>query len=307
MVGLGTAEMLLRLKNSDQRNYNIEMWRYSKLLKKKSSDPDLGHEHLRNAAATLQGVRIRINSFGMRGGEPDLSDTKRKRVMFLGSSMTLGWGVEEDKIMPSLIGQELKDQVQVFNAGIGNYNTHRYVTLFDRRLKGLKPDVVVVQYFIRDAEDLEAGGGNFILRHSQLAVAVYDLCQMAINVHKGGQGLVDHYRNVYAQDSVGLRKMKTAMARLQELSRQEHFSVILAMAPESHQIDPYPFQFVNDAVKQIARQYGWAYVDFTPRLRSVPAQDLWVMPGDPHYNALGHQIMAEALLPYLRSALTGKK
>ena len=44
-IGLLAAEAALRLKNSDQKNYNVEMWRYARLLKMPSLDPMLGHEH----------------------------------------------------------------------------------------------------------------------------------------------------------------------------------------------------------------------------------------------------------------------
>ena len=54
----------------------------------------------------------------------------------------------------------LKDKTQIFNAGIGNYNTHRYVTLFEKKLKELKPNLVIINYFVNDAEVLEVGGGK---------------------------------------------------------------------------------------------------------------------------------------------------
>ena len=303
IVGLGSAEILLRLKNANQRNYNIEMWRYSTLLKKKSDDPQIGHEHRKNVSAKLQGVEIRLNSLGMRQPEPDLTDTKRQRVLFLGSSMTLGWGVEEKETLPSRIQQALADRIQVFNAGIGNYNANRYVRMFEREWKNLKPDVVVVHYFVRDGEDLEPGGGNFLLRNSELAVTLYHLYQINLQKQKGEGNLVEHYQRAYAPGSPGREKMEKALARLNELAKENHFAVILAMTPESHAIDPYPFQFIHDEMKKIAQQYGWTYVDFTRKLHSVPAETLWVMPGDPHYNALGHKLMAEELLPVLKSVL----
>ena len=54
LVGALFAEGLLRVKNANQQNYTIEMWRYSKLLKKRSDDIELGHEHVPNAKAKLQ-------------------------------------------------------------------------------------------------------------------------------------------------------------------------------------------------------------------------------------------------------------
>ena len=46
VIALCLAEGTLLLKNSSMRNYDIEMWRYSKELKKESKNPLLGHEHI---------------------------------------------------------------------------------------------------------------------------------------------------------------------------------------------------------------------------------------------------------------------
>ena len=43
-------------------NYDIEMWRYSNLLKRKSKNIIMDFEHQKNKTAKLQKVDIRINN-----------------------------------------------------------------------------------------------------------------------------------------------------------------------------------------------------------------------------------------------------
>jgi hypothetical protein len=298
MVGLALGEVALRVKNADQKNYNIEMWRYSKLLKKKSTDIELGHEHKLNVEAQLQGVKIRLNNLGMRGENINL-DTNAKKIIFLGSSLTLGWGVEEDSTVISFIEKGLGDDAVVINTGIGNYNAHRYVRMFDKKIDTIKPDIVVVHYFVNDAEDLQARDGNFLLRNSQIAVIFYHMIKTMFSKNIGFDGLVQHYKDVYAEESLGHQKMVKAFHLLNELSKEHNFKVIFAMTPDSHSLSPNPFEFVHKEMDELANGYGWAFIDFTEKLQAVPAKELWVMPGDPHYNALGHKIMAQELLPLL--------
>lgn len=66
-VCLLAGEVMLRIKNSSMKTYDIEMWRYAKELKQRSSDPDLGFDHLRSKSALLQGVKINLNSAGRFG------------------------------------------------------------------------------------------------------------------------------------------------------------------------------------------------------------------------------------------------
>ena len=103
----GILEVFLVIKNSDGKNYDIEMWKYSRELKRISSNPDLGHEHTPNKSANLQNVDIHINSMGMRGAE--VNSQADLKILCLGSSITFGWGVEQDKIYPELLKKDLNN------------------------------------------------------------------------------------------------------------------------------------------------------------------------------------------------------
>src|SRR5882724_1770369 len=95
------AEVAVSLKNSSMTNYDVEMWRYAKELKQPSPDPVRGHEHVKNSSAVLQSVNIRTDDWGMRGGPvaPRRPDTRR--ILVLGDSITLGWGVAEEDVLTS--------------------------------------------------------------------------------------------------------------------------------------------------------------------------------------------------------------
>jgi len=162
-IALALAEATLFLKNSNMRNYDIEMWRYSKELKKESENPLLGHEHIPLKEATLQSIKIRTNSHGLRGDEINPKQESIKRILFLGSSITLGWGVtEEETLTERLVGMFKAEgkPTEVLNAGVGNYNSVRYVEQFLARLTHLEPDVIVVQYFVNDADPVDFSKGS---------------------------------------------------------------------------------------------------------------------------------------------------
>lgn len=89
-VAVAIGELVLRIKNSSMQNYDIEMWRYAKELKTRSENPLLGHEHVPDSGATLQSVEIRTNELGLRGGPLVPAGANSRRILFLGSSVTLG-------------------------------------------------------------------------------------------------------------------------------------------------------------------------------------------------------------------------
>src|SRR5436309_15877514 len=137
LVSLGLSfaagEAVLRLKNSSMKTYDIEMWRYAKDLKYKSDDPELDFDHVKSKSAVLQNVTIRLNEWGLRGGPVEPLPAGGRRILFLGGSIALGWGVPEEQTVEArlqmMLGRSGKP-VQVLNGGVGNYNAERYVSRF---------------------------------------------------------------------------------------------------------------------------------------------------------------------------------
>jgi lysophospholipase L1-like esterase len=300
LFAVGMAEGILRIKNSSMKNYDIEMWRYAKELKYQSPDPVLGHEHVKNASALLQSVTIRTNDWGLRGG-PVAPQASGRRILFLGSSITLGWGVPEEKTVTAVLEKMLRAQGQnaeVLNAGIGNYNAERYVELFQTRLEGLHPTDIVVMYFVRDAEKLDAGGGNWLLRNSELAVTGWIAGNRLLN-KSGEASLEDHYRAVYDESQPGYVAMKDSLAKLAAYAKQNNIHLYLAMIPDVHKLENYPLGYIHERVRQIAQADGYRYVDTLPEFGHLSPDQVWAMPGDPHPNALGHELMAKAIFPLL--------
>lgn len=303
IVGLALAEVMLRVKNMSMKTYDIEMWRYANELKVRSDDPILGHEHVRKGSAILQSIEIRTNEWGLRGGPVKELPTGGRRILVLGGSITLGWGVKEEDTLTSRLQrmfEEKNENVQVLNAGIGNYNAERYVRHFFRDLEGLKPTDIVVHYFLRDAEKLNSGGGNILLRHSQLAVTLW----IALNRVFGPQGeksVEDHYQTVYGEDAPGYKAMTSSLKELAGYAKANNIRLTLAMVPDVHNLENYPFTAIHENMKKLALSLGYDFVDLLPAFGKLNPQQIWAMPGDPHPNALGHKLMADALFPVLES------
>jgi lysophospholipase L1-like esterase len=300
-ISLAGIEMLLRVKNSSMTNYDIEMWRYSKELKQQSPDPSLDFDHLRSKSALLQSVDIRLNEWGLRGPPVEPLPSGARRILFLGGSITLGWGVQEADTVEARLQQMLSDageQVQVLNGGVGNYNTERYVSRFMKELTLLNPTDIVVHYFLRDAEDLPPGGGNFLLRNSELAVTLW-IAYHRLFDRAGESSIVEHYRAAYELDQPGFRIMQEKLKELADYAKAHGIRIYLAMVPDVHNLVDYKLEFVHQVMRDVAAADGYRFVDLLPAMKGRPPQELFAMPGDPHPNALGHLLMAQAIFSVL--------
>ena len=302
VVVLAIGEVVLRVKNSSMKNYDIEMWRYSKELKFRSPDPVLDHELVRNASAVLQSTTMRTNEWGLRGGPVPPPHAGQRRILVLGASITLGWGVPEEQTMTARLQRRFDDDradAIVLNAGIGNYNTERYVELFFRRLTALEPTDILVHYFLRDAEVLEPGSGNWFLRNSELALTLWQVSNKLFG-STGEKSITDHYRAIYAPDYPGLGTVKSELTKLRDDAKQHGIRLYLAMVPDVHNLGAYELGFAHRTVEKMADDLGYKHIDLLPAFGKLTPQEVWAMPGDPHPNALGHEIMANALYPFLQ-------
>jgi len=124
------TEASLRIAFYHSKDFAMEMWKYAVQLKQPVSNPDLSFVHVPNSHAFLMGVDVNINSQGLRDYEYSLAKSPETyRIMMLGDSTTLGWGVPLEATVPKLLERELNegrapgiDRFEVLNAGVGNYN-----------------------------------------------------------------------------------------------------------------------------------------------------------------------------------------
>ena len=99
-----------------------------------SNDPDRGfHSH------------IQTNALGLR--ERAVAAKKRpgvRRVLIIGDSVVFGSGLETQDRFSDVLGRALADKAEVINAGIPGWGNDQEMLFYERTLRSLRPDVVVL-------------------------------------------------------------------------------------------------------------------------------------------------------------------
>ncbi|MEM7009566.1 MAG: hypothetical protein AAF462_10570, partial [Thermodesulfobacteriota bacterium] len=121
VVLLAIGEVLIRVYLNYNMAYDIEMTKYAMSLKKDSDNNLIGHEHRPNKSMELMDVMVDINSDGLRDKEYPVERGDEYRIIFLGDSLTFGWGVENEETFATLIEEDLntKRPTEVINFGTG--------------------------------------------------------------------------------------------------------------------------------------------------------------------------------------------
>tara|TARA_B100000767_G_scaffold221405_1_gene209880 strand:+ start:444 stop:1388 length:945 start_codon:yes stop_codon:yes gene_type:complete len=299
ITSLVITEGVIRFINSDMKNYDIEMWRYANELK--IQNPVLGHNHLTDKTAILQGVEIKLNSEGMRSNEFEIND---KKILFLGSSISLGWGVKQDQSYPEIIQTKLSSDsinYKILNGSIGNYNTFRYINNFLSNQTDINPKVIVINYFINDAETLPINSSNWLIKNSQLFATITMTYKKIFS--KSGFDIKHYYNDLYKDDNQSFLEMKESLNKLSKYSKRTNTPVLLTVIPDIHFLQDYPFETIHKKMKSISEELGFEYHDLLPSLKGIPFKKLQIIPGDSHPNVVGHYKMSQSLYPKIKEII----
>ncbi len=129
-------------------------------------------------------VTWQINDRGFRG-EPPVED--KKTILFLGTSITFGWGVQHRDSFAEQVVAQLKaagrGEWQCINASVPGYSTYQIRKRAEQLIAELQPDVVIVEAGLNDGTWAASGVADSILavkRQDSLAAMLLNRSNLAL-------------------------------------------------------------------------------------------------------------------------------
>jgi len=307
---------------------------------KVSANPLMGYELVPGSVSFEDNAWYRINQDGLR--DNDYPRTKPKatfRIAAVGDSCTFGLGVELKDTWPKQLETELrqtKAQVEVINFGVMGYNTTQEAERIQEKVLGYSPDLIIMGYCLNDIGVLSrerrvlsaykgynsfiATGIGFIdglLPHLKTYVLIknrlflkktnadkrppqYSKDGLKV-LRKGYSGfLLDAY-----QEPENWNELTAAFAKIRQ-STQPQIPVLFVIQPELNELDQYPFTEIHDIVKKLCLENGFLVLDPLADFLSDKARNIRISEANPHPNALGNKIYAQAISQYLQASFLAK-
>jgi lysophospholipase L1-like esterase len=304
---LAGAEIFVRAFVDDGMQFDLEMWKYARDIKMVSPDPLIGHQHRPNRAAHLMGVDVATNSHGLRDYEYRYERTPGVlRIVMLGDSFTEGWGVPftdtSSKRLERLFAEN-GAKAEVINTGVGNWNTIDEVEYFLTEGYKYQPDIVVLNFFVNDAEpvppDVPPG---FLMRHCYACVYLAGRIDTLLRLFSDRSDWAAYYLGLYGHGTApGWLGAKTYLKKLADYCKLHEIKLLVVSLPELHDVQHYRFQEITDLVKQAADENGIAFIDLLDSVKNQDSSTLWVTPPDPHPNSLANKFFSDALYQKLHT------
>jgi lysophospholipase L1-like esterase len=282
------------------------------------------------------GESYHINAAGFRDRELKLKkQPNASRIMVIGDSFTFGPGVDLKDTYPKQIMRILNHdniRCEVINCGVVGYDMWQYYAMLKQKILPYQPDLVVVGLFLNDINDsiapyeyrdhwkaanpFEPEGlsrltdrfflWNFLKNVNYLFETKYRHRRgyrylQGIEKRKSKFGPEDPTNTWYKIMYGTLEKHKyeafrVTLKKFVQTSRSAGVRVLVAMIPDSVQLNEPAMQHVNRFVQQTCREIGVPFIDSTPRLeKEKDPRLLYLFPKDAHNSPLGYALIAQSI------------
>ena len=218
----------------------IEKLKYALHSFKKSENPILDKEHVTNQNINLMGVKLKFNSLGNRNS--DLINPKSEneiRIHIVGSSLVMGWGVKQDNIFSSKLETKLNrfitnssvndiSNFKIINSGVMNTNTEYHVESAIYNFKKIKPDIIILGYFIDDSKLLTKNKLTPILKYTYFLSFLYKKIESYLYFGT----LQDYYAKINDENGPGWKKTEEAIYKLKEFCKINNVRFVIMLLPD---------------------------------------------------------------------------
>lgn len=275
---------------------------------------------------------IKVNGLGFRDDEHPLDKPAgTMRVLGLGDSFLMGWGVNADDIFlkqfESLLQQGRVKPVESINTGVPGWGLNQYYLFLKQTGLKYHPDLIVLAYFLDDLAGpiqerippnhqyqggLRYKGGIFhqsrlfnftkfladSIRQKNRATRIGYLHDL--DVRRADWARRPNYLMTESADENAVRYeniLKEYMIRLRQLSEDSKAPLVMLFIPDISQLHHPDVQHINRILAKLSAEQLIPFADMTPIFEQSPdPNSYYLWPDDPHTNARGHAEMAHVLL-----------
>ena len=296
---------------TNTRSYNLALWELynrrpvgwvMRISQTEAGNPMPNKFHQFELAPSkhveFMGAEVSTNRWAMRDRDYD----KKKppgtyRVALLGSSISMGWGVEDDESYENLLEDRINgehagqryERFEFLNFSVPGYADFQKLSMFERALE-FEPDVILWE--------MHATGYTWMVNHLSRVVSLNvpipypDLRELleANGINTGTSGLTIRSK----LRELGPKLLSWIWDRMQRECERRGIRLQVVILPRADQIRLDEAQLA--AMADYAHRAGLPVLDLSKAFRKVTVRStVAITPGDAHPNAYGHRLLADEL------------
>ena len=162
--------------------------------------------------------------------------------------------------------------------------------------EGLKyePDLIILGYYINDAELTPKTIGHSIKKYSYLYGYLWSKYVKSIGRFSRRGNYMDYYLGLYDDNFEGRILFEKSINELKGIAKEKNIPLLIVIIPELHNLKDYPFENINEFIKGFEDSNTYV-LDILPYLNKDNPSLLWVSEEDLHPNKIVNKVIADAI------------
>jgi lysophospholipase L1-like esterase len=307
VLTVGGIELLMRRLDLFGASMYREIGRYMQALE---PHPRRVYVQRPGLSDVYQGVKVDLNSAGLRDRPLGPKRPGATRILLLGDSVTFGWGVPIEatfgRRLETELGARRARQVETINAGVCGYNTFQELAFLEEMSDSIQPDAVVLTYVDNDI-DLHPRDVQAMRKQWYDAPGSFELLLRYSWLYRMSYHILPHLLGRVGPDrqSAGWHNSMESLASVAAHTRARG----IPLAVFFFRLTPGQ---VGDAIATdlvaLAAREGFAYEDGLHWFTGTNVRTVTNSLVDVHPNAEGHQLIARQMAEFIarRGILDGR-
>jgi len=265
-------------------------------------DPEVTYT-LRPGTCTFENIEFKshyeINSLGVRDDEDSLHQPK---VIVLGDSVAMGWGVKQQEAFPQVL--EKKTKLRTLNMGIASFGTAREMIFLNRaQVDNLR--YLIIQYDHNDLNEnkiMYEHKGNLPISQEQYFEYVEQHQKVYRNYFPGKYSII-FFKYLYGLLKEHFVKVSLSDEGLISLEDEVNYFLYALVHGTSHDLSSVQFFVVADEGFNLQLQKKIKSDEYPPYIQSIislnkvdPTVEDYFYYLDDHWTAKGHKDLADRLV-----------
>ena len=279
------------------------------LFIEKAENLELGYQLKPNSEGYFHGVKVEINSQGLRDNNYSLEKPEGVfRIVVIGDSATFGYNIEVNETYPKILEQTLfkkEEGIEVINFGVTGYNGGQEFFLLKEKVLKYNPNLIIIGHYLNDPDEnwnlikttipFPISIKNFLNEHSCFYVFLQTKWKRLLN-NFGVTSFTD-YKELYKEDSPLWQAHKQRFIEIKEISQKRDIPVLVVILPNWVNLnDSYDFLDEHLLLNKTLNNIGLDFLDMFPLIKGLNSEDYLVTPDDfAHPNYAGQRLISDAI------------
>jgi len=287
---------------------------------KLSKNKNLLYELLPNSMAKIDGIKFEINAFGFRDKKYRIRKINKKRIIFIGDSLTYGWCISLNETYHKQLERLLNLRgydVDVMGMGVVGYNTIQEYHLMKEEAIRFNPDMIILQISPNDFERIVSIKKNqegkklvlipyhdfsipHIIKKGRITHLLMKYSHFYKFINLKLYWLIKKKNERYTPEDFFLLGEENSFRHLKKIKnlldkKGIQFSAVIF--PFKKIEETYPYASLHKKIHNQLRKMQVPYIDLYEEFNIKNKEDIWIERFHP--NAKGNEIAAYKLLDFI--------